>query len=182
MIEVIAVIFSLLSVILTVINNKYCWPVGIIGIVFYAILFYQNILWGNFILQFLFTGQSLLGWYNWNKEDKLYPTWIKNRIRLLTYSPIVYIPTLLFTLRFESVLPYLDSATTSLSIIAMFLLSYKKIEGWIFWIIVDIISVYMFYEIGLYLSTIVYFVFLILAITGLIKWSKYKRLVRYEKI
>ena len=54
MIESTAVIFSLLSVILTTKKNQLCWPVGIIGVIFYGYIFYQNKDWSNFILQFVF--------------------------------------------------------------------------------------------------------------------------------
>ncbi len=177
MIEIFAVLFSLISVILTVISNKHCWTVGIIGIIFYAILFYQTALWGNFILQFLFLIQSGIGLYNWSKRDYRQPKFVKKYWKLLISAPIVYLISLAFTLNFESTLPYLDALTTTFSIIAMYLIAKKKIEGWIFWILIDIIYVIMFFNLSLYLSSVIYFIFLILAISGLIKWIK-----NYEKI
>jgi len=173
--ELLAVIFSLFSVILTVKNSKYCWPVGIIGIIFYTIIFFQTGLMGNFILQFLFVVQSLLGWYNWNKKDATKIDWLQNRLKLL-FLPVLYAIVVIFTIKSGSTLPYLDSITTTLSITAMFLIAYRKIEGWLFWIAVDSVSIYMFYILGLYLSSFIYFIFLILATSGLIKWIK-----NYEK-
>lgn len=170
--ELLAVIFSLFSVILTVKNSKYCWPVGIIGIIFYAIIFFQTGLIGNFILQFLFVGQSLLGWYNWNKKEETKIDWLQNSSKLLIFLPILYTIVVIFTIKSGSTLPYLDSITTTLSITAMFLIAYRKIEGWLFWIAVDLVSIYMFYILGLYLSSFIYFIFLILAASGLIKWIK----------
>ena len=54
MLESIAVIFSLLSVWFTSKENKLCWPVGILGVIGFMIIFYQTKDWGNFFLQFVF--------------------------------------------------------------------------------------------------------------------------------
>lgn len=68
MIEIIAVIFSLISVWLTSKSSIWCWPTGIIGIIFYFILFYQSSEYCNMLLQFAFLFQSISGWINWNKK------------------------------------------------------------------------------------------------------------------
>ena len=66
----------------------------------------------------------------------------------------------------------LDSITTSLSLTAMLLLARRKIENWIFWIIADLIYIPLFLYKGLYIASLQYFVFLILAISGYIEWKK----------
>lgn len=66
----------------------------------------------------------------------------------------------------------LDSLTTSLSLTAMLLLARRKIENWIFWIIADLIYIPLFLYKGLYIASLQYFVFLILAISGYIEWKK----------
>jgi nicotinamide mononucleotide transporter len=67
---------------------------------------------------------------------------------------------------------YLDALTTILSVFAMFLIAYKVIEGWIYWIVADIIYMWIFYSSELYLSTLIYFIFLCSSTIGLIKWTK----------
>lgn len=174
MIESIAVIFSLLSVFLTVKNNIWCWPTGIIGIFFYSIIFYQNNLWVNMYLQFLFIIQSTIGWILWKKsiEDKIQIKWLKNDIKLI-FSLSTIVISIIFLTFFEShkdSSPYIDSITSALSISAMLLLSIKKIDNWIYWILADIIYIYLFYAQGLYLSSALYSIFLLLAVFGLINW------------
>jgi len=173
-IEIIAVLFSLISVILTVKNNIWCWSTGIIGIIFYAIIFYQNQLWGNMSLQILFISQSMLGWYNWNRPSK-YPTkWLQKKNRMLIFSTTSALAILvyIFTKGLGGKMPYFDGLTTSLSIMAMMLMAYRKIDNWILWIIVDIIFIWFFYTNALYLSSVVYFIFLLLSISGLLQWKK----------
>jgi nicotinamide mononucleotide transporter len=173
-IEIIAVIFSLTSVILTVKNNILCWPVGIIGIIFYLLLFQENHIWGNMVLQVLFIVQSIFGWINWNKPSKYPISWIypHNRGTVFISMLLLSFIMVIFLRENGGKMPYFDGITTSLSIVAMVLLSYRKIDNWIYWIIADMIFIFFFYINSLYLSAGIYLVFLLLAISGLTQWKK----------
>ncbi len=172
-VELIAVIFSLLSVILTIKNNIWCWPVGIIGIVFYSILFYQYNIWGNMCLQGIFIGQSILGWYSWNKPKKYPIKWIEKNNRTTVFGLTALLAVLVYSLTRNAggQMPYFDGLTTSLSIVAMILMTYRKIDNWLFWIWADIIFIGFFYSTSMYLSTGIYFIFLLLSISGLLQWK-----------
>jgi len=172
-IEVIGVIFTLISVILTIRVNKYCWYFGIIGVIFYMILFYQNNLWGNFGLQFLFFFQNIIGIVNWNKNTREI-SWVENKVNLIMYTILLY--PIFYFITIKSSMPICDSLITLFSVVATYLLIYKKIESWIYWLLVDIIGVYMFYKIGLYLTMSLYLTFMVTAVIGLVKWIKIKRI------
>jgi nicotinamide mononucleotide transporter len=178
-VEIIAVVFSLLSVILAVKNNFLTWPVGIVGVIFYGILFYQTKTWGNMYLQFLFLIQSLYGWYNWKKYKVVLP--IEKLNKLDTNLFAITTVLLCFIISFILLIsgdkqPYLDGVTTGLSIIGTLLLAFKKIDNWYYWITADILYIYLFYSKGLYWSTGIYFVFLLLAISGLKTWKNEKNI------
>lgn len=178
MIEIIAVIFSLISVWLTSKSSIWCWPTGIIGIIFYFILIYQSSEYCNMLLQFAFLFQSISGWINWNKKEDLQVSLYNRDLSIGKYfylllqvtqiSAIYYFISLVFN--GQSIL--LDSITTGLSIMAMFLLSIKKLESWVLWIIADVLYIPFFIHSGHYLSAGVYFVFLCLAINGFKNWKK----------
>ncbi|QGM92410.1 hypothetical protein GIR35_15025 [Enterococcus faecalis] len=94
--EIIAVIFSLLSVYFCVKNNKLCWPMSIIGVSAYAALFLTESSYANFTLQFVFLAQSLYGWYFWNKKEntrKITRIELKQAILLLLLSIVIEIMT-----------------------------------------------------------------------------------------
>lgn len=173
LVEIIAVVFSLISVILTIKNNILCWYTGIIGIIFYSIIFYQNHLLSNMWLQGLFIIQSIFGIVNWNKPIKYPIKWVgkQNRIIVFSITSLICIIIYIITKSFGGNMPYLDSITTSLSIMAMVLMAYRKIDSWILWILVDIIFIWFFYTNGLFLSSFIYFIFLLLSISGLLQWK-----------
>jgi nicotinamide mononucleotide transporter len=174
LVEIVAVIFSLLSVIFAVKNNILTWPFAIIGVTFYGIFFYENHIWGNMFLQIPFFIQSIYGWSKWDLIQDEKVEWLEKHDR-----NILAISSFLLTTLITSTLimtgdksPYFDGITTSLSLIAMTLLAKKKIDTWLYWIIADILFILFFLNEGNYLSSITYFVFLILAITGLKQWKR----------
>lgn len=174
-IEIIAVTFTLLSVFLTVKGNILCWPMGLIGVTFYSIIFYQHSLFADLFLQGVFFVQSVIGWINWKKPKSELPiSWIKaeNRGRILNFLLLTYMVVFIITSELGGHMPFLDSAVTTLGIMATFLLIKKKIEAWILWIINDVLIIILFSMNGLDISSYVYFIFLILATTGLIRWIK----------
>ena len=90
----------------------------------------------------------------------------------ITISIIFYFIIYIILKNTDSDVIILDSLTTSLSLTAMLLLARRKIENWIFWIIADLIYIPLFIYKGLYIASLQYFVFLILATSGYIEWKK----------
>jgi len=174
--EKIAVLFSLLSVILTTRKNKLCWPVGIVGVLAYGYIFYQNRDWSNFLLQFFFILQSILGWINWNKSETTGVSSLETheRFRFIIGSFVVFFGLFIVNKVFSGSFTELDALTATLSIFGMFLLSKSKIEAWFFWILADVIYIYFFFLNQLYLSSALYFLFLILTTYGYFNWKKLK--------
>ena len=175
LVEIVAVFFSLLSVVFAVKNNILTWPTAILGVGFYGLFFYQNHIWGNMVIQIPFLIQSIYGWLKW--EDKVETPkveWLEKHDRnILAISSFLLTTLITFTLIMTGdKSPYFDGITTSLSLIAMALLATKKIDTWLYWIVADILFVIFFLNEEDYLSAITYFVFLILAITGLKQWKK----------
>ena len=182
MLEIFAVIFSLICVYLTTQNNIWAWPYGIVGVILYGILFWKIHLFAEVILQIIFFGQSLYGWYNWAHIREKLAAPIKSLskkqyviygIVFLTSVAILYFPLSMYTV---ASIPLLDSITTSISLIANWLLARRYIESWHLWIFVDVLYVGMFAFKGLILTPILYLVFFGMAIYGLINWKKeYKK-------
>lgn len=171
MIELIAVIFSLLSVYFTVKNNVVAWPLGIVGIIFYGLYFNNIGIIGNVYLQFLFFAQSIYGWYNWKKNEIKITSLSKSNSVNYVILTLISLVILYFILTFvDSSFTVFDTLTTSISITAMFLLSLRKIQTWYYWITVDFLYIIFFIYIGSYLSAATYSIFLILAIIGLKQW------------
>lgn len=176
--ETIGVIFGFICVYLTVKENIWCWPFGIINEILFFYTFLESKIYGQMILQVFFLIVTIYGWINWSKKKN-------NSILGISYvsKANIYYSTL--TVLFLTVLQgyiihlftkenysYLDSFVTSLSFIAQYWLAEKKLESWLVWILVDILSIGMFFYKDLYKVGFFYCALLILATKGFIEWRK----------
>lgn len=172
MIEFAAVIFSLLSVIYTAERNIFSWVYGILGIVFYSIVFYQQNLYSNLSIQPIFLIQSIYGIINWRKNIREGELKIE-RVNSLK-KPILYcilLSIIFLAIFYKSKSPIMDSTTSAISIVAYYLLGKRKLEAWIFWMTANIIYVVMFLSQTMYLSSILYSIFLVISLLGYKKWK-----------
>jgi nicotinamide mononucleotide transporter len=180
--EILAAVFTLLCVILTIKRNILSWPVSIIGIIFYIFVFLEQKLYSDFIIQFIFLFQSISGWIFWknNLEEE---SELVTKVETLSDFYLLYWFVIgIFSWIFLAIsmkkytdasLPWVDSFVAIWSLIANWLLAKRKIESWIIWIIVDVIYIFLFLYKGLYASTILYSILLILAYQGLKNWKKH---------
>jgi nicotinamide mononucleotide transporter len=178
-IEILGVATGLWTVWLTVKEKVLCWPVGIVNILLFMALFYQVKLYADLGLQFVFLALSFYGWYYWvhpkKGEDTVPVTTLTVRSKIGTTASwgfgTLIMGAALATYTDASV-PYWDSSTTALSIIAQYLMSLKKLESWYLWIIADVVDTGIYLYKDLYLMSALYAVFLVLATAGYIEWRK----------
>ncbi|ANF83342.1 hypothetical protein A3K93_14005 (plasmid) [Acinetobacter sp. NCu2D-2] len=177
-IEIAAFIFNVLGVWLTSKQNKACWPVNIVAVFLYIIIFYRVNLFADAALQCVFVLMQLYGWYNWSKRDLQQQSVIKighlNQ-QTLKYSLVIgvvfgVILGGIFTGFTEASLPWLDSMLASFSLVASYWAAKKYIESWGLWCILDAIYVGMFIHKSLYLTAVLYFIFILLALNGWRMW------------
>lgn len=184
-IEIVAVVTGLLSVWFSKKINVLVFPIGIISVLLYVFIFIKNELYANAVINFIYFLISVFGWWNWKRtndkslkskgNDELKVTFLNGKENIIVYS--------LFTITFLSIVIFsnsviatkLDYITSAAGLIAMMLTSLKKVENWIFYLFADIVLIPLCIYNGLYLTSLQYVAYTILAIMGLISWSKEAR-------
>ena len=181
--ETLGFIFTLLCVYFDTTENVWAWPLGIIGIVFYMIIYFNFRLYGDFSLQFIFIAFSVYGWYEWlfggEKRSSLRVTNITQRQIIISIFACVFgYPILGWFLKHytNTDVPYFDAFPTIISILAQWLLARKVIENWYLWILADVVYVGLYLYKHLYLTTLLYAVFIPICIMGLVKWQRSRQL------
>lgn len=172
--------------------NIWSWPIGIVNVVLFFFLFYQVQLYPDMFLQVFFFITNLVGWWRWThprkfEEDRkreLKVSYMRAR-QFLEISFLVAGGTALFgalagniheffprLFPKPSAFPYLDSFVTVASIVTTFLMINKKIESWIFWILIDAIATCLYFLKGIKFVAIEYLVFCLIAAFGLVHWIR----------
>jgi nicotinamide mononucleotide transporter len=177
--EVLAVVFGIVSVYLSTREHIWSWPTALVNVGLYFVVFYEAKLYADMGLQVVYFGLSLYGWYEWlygganRTELHVSRTTRPLGVRLLVIG--VVCAALLGTLlaRFtDAALPYVDSATTSTSLVAQWMMTRKILENWAVWMAVDVVYVGMFIFKHLYLTAGLYTVFFVLAAMGYVQWKR----------
>jgi nicotinamide mononucleotide transporter len=176
-IEITAVIFGLFAVWFTVRQNIWCWPMGLVQVSLYVIVFYQVKLYSDLILHVIYVGVQLFGWYHWlhggRDHGKLTVSYLKP-LQIGAWILVVAAGTALWgklmgTLT-DAAVPYGDAFTTTASLVAMWLQVQKNVESWAFWIAVDVVAIAIYSYKELYPTTGLYVVFMVLSIMGWRQW------------
>lgn len=177
--EITGNLFNLASVFLANRNSVHTWWIGIIGGVLYGVMFYEVKLYADVILQFFFILTNFYGWWAWihggTQNEELPITRVAFAPLLACAAAAVGLTVahgyLLHKLT-DASFPFVDSIVLIFSIIAQFLLMRRKLESWCFWIIVDAVAVPLYAAKELYLTSAIYFIFLLNAVWGLVHWWK----------
>jgi nicotinamide mononucleotide transporter len=181
LIELIAAALGLVSVWLTVRQNIWCFPIGIVMVTLYAYVFYDAKLYSDMLLQIIYVVLQVWGWYQWKKGDEqqnLPITWLNNGQRLLALATVLLATAALGTFMFrqtDAAFPYIDASLTATSLVAQGLMTYKKIENWVLWIIADIVYVFVYWQRDLPITAVLYAIFLVMASVGLYEWIRERR-------
>jgi len=186
-VEFLGTIFYLWSVWLISQRNILTWAVGIVSVLLYMVLFYQIRLYSDMMEQIYYLGVSVYGWWRWST-----PKLDTGEILNVRYSPkrkIIVAASITIALTFvmgalmsqihtilpaifpeKASFPYLDALTTIMSFTAMWLMTHKRIESWYYWIIVDVIGIWLYYVKEVRFIALLYVILLFMAINGLISW------------
>ena len=179
--EIIAVIFGFLSVWYSKKENILVYPTGIISTLIFVYLLWQWGLLGDMMINAYYFSMSIYGWYIWTRKvDAVHYTPITTMTsKENLYAILLFVGTCLFVYlvydyfdRWVDWTAYLDTFTTGIFFVGMWLMARKKLENWIYWIIGDIISVPLYFYKGLTLTSLQYFLFTIIAVYGYIAWKK----------
>ena len=179
--EFLAFIFGIISVIYAKKENILVYPTGIICTVITIYLLYRAQYFGDMMMNVYYSVMSIYGWWNWSRvKDNHYIILIsKTNKKEYLIASFFFLLTIVITfsvykMNLDSLeIPnYIDIFTSGIFFTAMWLMANKKIESWIFWIIGDIITIPLYSYRGLGILSLQYLIFLILAIQGYYEWKK----------
>ncbi len=173
-----AVAFSILGVWLMAQRRMLAWPVGVVSVVLYALVFTEARLYSDALLQIGFAGFLLYGWWHWHRQAQpdgrvvIAPLPRGHRIRDLGIGVAfgIALGAAMHTFT-DAALPWLDAMLAALSLVAQWWQARRHAAAWWLWIAVDVVYVGMYVVKSLDLTAALYLVFLGLAVNGLRAWT-----------
>lgn len=177
--ELVGFVTGLLCVWLAARQNVWTFPLALISAAFYVVVFKDALLFADMGLQVLFALLNFYGWYLWlykGSERAERPVSLMHRWHWVVVALLVPVFTMglgrYLDLTTQADIPYWDAGTTGVSLAAQWLMSRKKLENWILWLLVDIVYVPIYLHKELYLTAVLYALFIPLAWMGYRDWRK----------
>lgn len=178
-IELMAVITGLLYLVLATRESQWCWLFAAISTSLYVVILYQAELFSEMLLQFYYLFMAGYGFYAWKKGEKqannLQISWLGFRWNAALILTILAGSVALgfFMANFAPAkLPYVDAFTTVGALVTTWMVTRKLMENWIYWIVIDSVGVWIYWQRELHLTALLFALYVVLVIIGLIKWSK----------
>ncbi|MFT5820521.1 MAG: nicotinamide mononucleotide transporter [Crocinitomix sp.] len=174
-IEWLAVISSIIYVILAAKRLILCWLFAFIGSALFVYLCYIGDLYIESLLQLFYVAMAVLGWFSWKKStagNSNIKKWgVNNHFLNILISGIIAVTLgYIFDNYTNQANPYVDAFTTSYSLSATFMVTRKILGNWIYWIVIDLVSIYLYAQRDYNLTAVQYGLFTILAVFGFFAW------------
>ena len=175
--EFLGMVLAIFYLILAIRQNILCWYAAFISSAIYLFVFYQANLYMEALLQLFYAMVAIYGWRQWkynekNEDKKISTLDYKTHFLLILLILMLTLIVGFYINNFQEELPYLDSFTTIAAIFTTFMVAKKILENWIYWAIIDTISIYIYFQKELYLTTFLFLFYLVLVFIGYRSWKK----------
>jgi nicotinamide mononucleotide transporter len=178
--EAIAMILAIAYIVLAIKQSLWCWPAAFVSTLIYTILFYDVSLLMDSALNAYYLIMAVYGWYSWKYGGKLEQQELEVTTYGLNKNIQIIIVLTIISLGFGYVMAnytsadfaYVDFFTTVFAVFSTYMLAKKIIENWIYWIVIDIISIYIYIQKGLNLTAVLFMIYTILAFIAYQNWKK----------
>ena len=180
--ELIAVISGLTYVILIARNKPIGWLFGIISALFSIFLFIGFAkLYSEAILYTYYVIAGFYGWYHWkslnNQKKLVHVGWTKHVLIIFACSGMSYMLFLLMAYFFpDGKRPLIDAFTTVFSFLATYMATRKWISNWIYWIVIDLVSVWLYWSRDLEIYALLMLIYALMAVYGYYSWRAQEKI------
>lgn len=176
--ELTAVILALAYLVLAIRQNIWCWFCAAISTAMYVYLFARANLYMESLLNVFYFGMAIYGWTVWRsgETDGELPVSVwPLQVHVYAVSGIIFLAAatgFLLAIFTDAAYPYIDSATTFAAVWATFLVARKILENWWYWLVIDVVSVFIYWTRGLEATAVLFIVYVVLIPIGLVAWTR----------
>jgi nicotinamide mononucleotide transporter len=177
--ELLAVLLAVGYLLLAIRQNIWCWFLAAISTAIYVYLFLQAKLYMESLLNIFYFAMALYGWYIWyfgrvGNAELPVSVWSRSvhAVALVVIAAISLTTGHLLDRFTDAAFPYVDSMTTWSAVWATFLVARKVLENWWYWLVIDAVSVYIYWARDLQLTSLLFVIYVILVPIGLLNWTR----------
>jgi nicotinamide mononucleotide transporter len=185
--ELIAMLLALVYVILAAVGSIWCWPAAFISTALYTVIFYDVLLLMDSALNVYYLVMAVYGYWLWQKNaTTVSKSQNKQKTAALAIvswqagwhlGACLVLMVISFALGYvmanytPAAFPYIDTFTTVFAVFATYLVVQKVLENWLYWLVIDFVSIYLYLEKGLMPTAVLFMIYVVIAAFGYLKWQ-----------
>lgn len=177
--EMAAVAFAILYLLLAIRESIWCWCCAGISTAIYVVLFVEARLYMESLLNVFYFGMAIYGWLAWRSGgtddgDREVVSW-PARVHGIAIAIIVFLVVITgyaLSRYTDAAYPYVDSATTYAAVWTTFLVARKVLENWWYWLVIDAVSIFLYWSRGLELTALLFVLYVLMIPFGLYSWTR----------
>lgn len=179
LVEYLGAALALLYLLLAMKESWWCWPAAIVSSFLYFLVFFEVKLYTEALLQIFYALMAIFGWTKWRPDAcgnvlekiKVWPLALHLKFGAFTIALTLPIAFLLYKYT-DAALPWVDAPLTTFSILTTYLVAIKVLGNWIYWIVIDAISIVVYAYKGLHVSALLFLIYTVLAYIGWRRWRR----------
>jgi len=177
LLEFVAVICAVLYLILVVRENIWCWFFAFVSTALFIFLFHEGALFSESLLNVYYLVMAVYGWRQWvnkfDKEEIKIHFWSNKTHLFIAIGTLILTPFIgYFMASIGADFPYLDAFIAILSVVATIMVTKKVFENWYYWLLIDTLSIYIFWQKQYYFVAALYVAYIVLIFIGIKAWKK----------
>ena len=177
--EAIAVLLALAYLIFAMKGSVWCWPAALTSTAIYTVLFWKVSLLMESVLNVYYMAMAVYGYWMWTKGGKAHEgvnivSWsLSTHLKLFAGTSLMSVVIGYFMAnQTQASFPYLDAATTCFAVMSTFLVAKKVLENWIYWFVIDAVSIYLYVSKGLMLTAALFVFYVVMVVFGYFMWRR----------
>ncbi|WP_299497277.1 nicotinamide riboside transporter PnuC [uncultured Shewanella sp.] len=183
--ETIAVFFALAYLLLAMKQSRWCWIAAFVSTSIYTVIFWHVSLLMESALNFYYIGMAMYGYWVWTQGGDEHKGIEITSLALASHAKIIGLTSIASIVvgycmanYTHAAFPYLDAATTCFAVVTTYLVAKKVLENWLYWVVIDLVSIYLYFSKGLMLTSLLFVFYVIIAIVGFMTWNKRWRVLQ----
>jgi len=179
--EAASVLFSVLYLVLAIRESLWCWPAAFLSSVLTLAVVLGVRLYSEVVLNVYYAAMAVYGWYQWHYGGRTrgaaqlpISIWPLKMHALAIGGSLALSATvgLLMSRYTQAAFPYLDAFVTVFSVVTTYLVARKILENWLYWLVVDSLALYVYWQRELYFFVALFALYLVLVVIGLVRWHR----------
>ena len=179
LLELLAVVFAVAYLVLAVRENSLCWYAAGISTLIFLFIFWNVKLYMESGLQIYYLAMAFYGWYQWRDAQTetvslRVSKWRAKQhvVALALIATLTFVSGSLLNSGTDANMPYLDSFTTWASVVTTFMVARKILENWLYWLVIDSVSIYLYLDRELYFTSLLFAIYIVIIFFGWFAWNR----------